>query len=73
VGKPSAANSRVLIEHEGYSIRLARVGRGPLVQIWVHEDGNGGRGMILDVAQSDILLDGYADLLDEIDNESGRG
>jgi hypothetical protein len=70
MGKPSRASSAVLIEHDECSIRVSRVGRGPLVSVWVHENGNGGRGMILDVAGVEELMDGLDDLLDEIENEA---
>ena len=67
MGKPTAKSCAVNIEHKGFSLRAARVGRGPLVQLWVHEDGNGGRGIILDVTQATDLIEGLNDLLDEIE------
>ena len=70
MGKPTATNARCVIRHEGFSLWLARVGKGPLCQLWIHEDGNGGRGMIVDVPQSDEFIGAWQDLLDEIDNES---
>jgi hypothetical protein len=69
VGKPSTNNCAVLIEHNGFSIRAARVGKGPLVTVWVQENGNGGRGMILDFDQTVEFIDALNDLLDEIENE----
>ena len=67
MGKPTAPQSVVLVEHDEFSVRLARVGKGPLVPVWVHEDGNGGRGIILDVEQSDEVISAWQDLLDEIE------
>lgn len=72
MGKPSEKNCVCIITSpdEKFSIRLARVGKGPLVEIWVHEDGHGGRGMILDVEDSDIFIEEWQDLLDEIEENS---
>lgn len=67
MSKPATKNCAIVIEHGDFSIRLARVGKGPLVEVWVHEDGNGGRGMILDVEQSDRYIDAWQDLLDDIE------
>lgn len=67
--KPKADRCALVVEHEQYSVRLSRVGKGPLVLLWVHEDGNGGRGIILDVKQSDVVIEGWQDLLDEIEED----
>jgi len=66
--KRAAKDCVVVIENDPYSIRASRVGVGPLVNIWVHEDGNGGRGMILDFEQTEELIEGLNVLLDEIDD-----
>lgn len=60
----------VVIEHDEFSVRAYRVGIGPLIMLWVHEDGKGGRGIILDVEQSTELIEGLNDLLDEIEEVS---
>lgn len=68
MGKPSPDKCAVLVDNgRGFAIRAARVGKGPLVQVWVHEYGNGGRGIILDVEQSDQVICAWQDLLDEIE------
>lgn len=67
MGRPSASSCAVIIEHNEFSVRASRVGGGPLVSLWVHETGNGGRGIILDVPQAEELIEGLADLLDEIE------
>ena len=72
MSKPSAKKCAVLIQHNEYNIRVARVGVGPLVEVWVHEDGNGGRGIILSVEQTEVLIEGLNDLLDEIEGWSRR-
>jgi hypothetical protein len=64
MSKPTGRNVRLIIEHDDFSVRLARV------QIWVHEHGNGGRGIILDLDQSVEFVEGYNDLLDEIEGVS---
>jgi hypothetical protein len=69
VSKPTAKNCAVLVRHERWSTRAARVGKAPLVHIWVQEDGNGGRGMYLDVEAATELIEGLNDLLDEIEGE----
>lgn len=73
MGKPTAANCVVIVENGEFSIRLSRVGKGPLVQVWVHEDGNGGRGIILDIENSDAVISAWQDLLDEIEEEVVAG
>lgn len=70
MSKPSAKRCAVVIEHNEFSIRLSRVGNGPLVSVWVSEHSNGGRGIILDVAQSDEFIEGWQEVLDQIDNEA---
>ena len=59
----------VVIEHNEFSIRASRVGKGPLVTVWVHETGNGGRGIILDFDQAVEFIEGLNVLLDEIEKE----
>lgn len=74
MSKPSNKTLAVLIEHKEYSVRASRVGSGPLVNLWVGEHGNGGRGIILDVDQATELVEGLNDLLDEIEGlTSNRG
>lgn len=67
MSKPSAKNSVIVIEDGDFSIRLSRVGKSPVVCVWVHEQGNGGRGMLLDVDQSDAMIEAWQDLLDDIE------
>lgn len=69
MGRPSTSKCAVVIENDEFSIRAARVGKSPLVTVWVHEVGNGGRGMILDFAQTEELIEGLNLLLDEIEGE----
>lgn len=73
MGKPSVKACTAIITNDPFSIRVARVGKGPLVAVWVHEDGNGGRGVVLDYAQSETLIEGLNLVLDEIDSETQRG
>lgn len=67
MGKPTEAGSALVIRNGDFSLRLARVGQGPLIQFWVHQDGNGGRGMIVDVAEATEVVEVLNDLLDEIE------
>lgn len=67
MGKPSLANCALVLERGDFSLRVSRVGAGPLVSLWVHEHGNGGRGIILDVAEASELIECLNDLLDEIE------
>lgn len=71
MSKPTDKSCAIVIENASTarSIRLARVGKGPLVEVWVHEDWNGGRGIILDVEQSDKFIEAWQDLLDKIEAE----
>lgn len=70
MGKPSTNKCSVILEHNGHSIRASRVGTSPLIQLWTHESGNGGRGMILDFDQTVELIEGLNLLLDEIEGVS---
>lgn len=72
MGRPSTNKCSVVIENDGFSIRAARVGKGPLVSVWIHETGNGGRGMILDFADTEELIEGLNLLLDEIESEESQ-
>jgi hypothetical protein len=49
------------------NIRAARFGKAPLVHIWLHEVGAGGKSIILDAAQATELVEGLNDLLDQIE------
>lgn len=62
MGKPSIGRCAVLLYSGENNIRVARVGGGPLVTVWVN-----GRGIILDVDQTEELIDGLDELLDEIE------
>lgn len=73
MSKPTDNNCVVIVENGEFSIRLARVGKGPLVLVWVHEHGNGGRGIILDIDNSDVVISAWQDLLDEIEEEVVAG
>lgn len=68
MSKPSTRSCSVIIEHDEYSVRACRVGSGPLINLWIHESGNGGRGMILDFEQTVELIEGLNLLLDEIES-----
>lgn len=70
MGRPSTGRCSVVIENGRFSIRAARVGSGPLVEVWVHEKNNGGRGMILDFDQAVEFIEGLNLLLDEIESDS---
>lgn len=70
MGKPSVKACTAIVTNDPFSIRVARVGKGPLVAVWVHEDGNGGRGVVLDFDQTETLIEGLNLVLDEIDNDS---
>ena len=75
MGRKKPTGDKVTIirgDREGFDIRLSRVGSGPLVQVWIHEHGSGGTGIILSVERSDEFIEAYQDILDEIDNESER-
>lgn len=67
MSKPATKNCAAIIEYNGRSVRIERVGKGPLVNLWVQEIGNGGRGIFLDVEQTEDLIEGLNDLLDEIE------
>lgn len=70
MSKPAPKNCAVLVQHQEYSVRAARCGLAPMVNLWVHEDGRGGKGMFLNVAQATELIEGLNDLLDEIEGET---
>lgn len=67
MGKPSAGQCPVIIRSGDYSIRAARVGKSPLVNIWVHEDGNGGRGILVRFDEAVEFIEGLNVILDEIE------
>lgn len=54
-----------------YDIRCSRVGKGPLIHVWVHQYGNGGRGIILGYEESLALIEGLNDIVDEIEDDPG--
>lgn len=72
--RPSPKKCHAYVEnHTGaFNIRAARVGKAPLVQVWVHEVGAGGRGIIMDYDEAVEFVEGLNDLLDEIEGESSE-
>ena len=67
--RPSKKDSVFLVENKDgrYNIRAARFGKAPLIHIWLHEVGAGGKGIILDAAEATEVVEGLNDLLDEIE------
>jgi len=69
MSRPSAKDSVALVPNRDgrYNIRVARFGKAPLLHIWVHENGKGGKGIVLNAAEATEFVEGLNDLLDEIE------
>jgi hypothetical protein len=69
MSRPARKDCAAFVENkDGTSnIRVARFGRAPLVHVWVHKLGEGGKGIILNVEEATDLVDGLNDLLDDIE------
>lgn len=69
MGKPQASACTAIVRHKAHTVRVARFGRAPLLHLWVHKDGEGGTGIVLDFAEAEELIEGMNVLLDEIEME----
>lgn len=68
MSRPSVAKAAFTIDSgRGFDVRGERVGKGPLVSLWVSEHGCRSCGIILNVAQAAELIEALNDLLDEIE------
>lgn len=70
VSKPSAGKCAALVSNGQRSARVAQYGSAPLLYLWVHEDGHGGHGIVLDVDQAIEIIDGLNDIIDDIEGVS---